>query len=115
MGMGYVGRNSETELSLRQGLKNLLDAPRPPSTVISFEWLVLAVGVRSQTYGRVQDSELRRSVFFFLMWRKCMLRLPCVRVGFGREQDARELPCTEPEQMVSGGCCLRAVIAFKEF
>jgi len=42
-----------------------------------------------------------------------MLRLLCVRVGFGRVSGGmREaLPCTEPEQMVSGSYCLRVVIA----
>jgi hypothetical protein len=46
-----------------------------------------------------------------------MLRLPCVLAGnsSGVGEERQELPCTEPEQMVSGSCCLRVVIAFKEF
>ena len=52
--MGYVGRNSETELSSWAGLYERLDAPRPPSTVISFEWFVVhAVG--STAACRIQN------------------------------------------------------------
>ena len=64
MGMGYVGRNSETELSRWAGLKELVGCTSATVDCYFVEWLVLVVSARSSSYGRVQDSELRRSVFF---------------------------------------------------
>ena len=57
MRTGYVGRNSETELGSWAGFRVSL-RPRPPSTVTSLEWFAVT---RSQQYGRVQDSGLRRN------------------------------------------------------
>jgi len=59
MRMGYVGRNSETELSRWAACESWLDAPRPPSTVISLEvvgfWLVVVCAVSRTAACRIQN------------------------------------------------------------
>ena len=60
----------------------------------------------------MQDSELRRSVFFFLSGENACFAFRASGLELGVCGGKREeLPCTEPEQMVSGSYCLRVVIA----
>jgi hypothetical protein len=72
--------------------------------------------VRSQSYGRVQDSELRRSVFFFLTEENACFAFRASGLELAVAGGKREaLPCTEPEQMVSGSQCLRGLVANRKF
>ena len=58
--------------------KSWLDAPRPPSTVISFEWLVVVVHTQSVVRPRAGFRTSPKRVSLWIR-EDDMLRLLCVR------------------------------------